>query len=95
MREAMGRRLLRNYIYLFAITLVVSLGHIFGISPATSSWAALTREYLTASMTENWLLLCLIVIAYVPLVALAIFGWRRRKVIVELHDQPVRRSYRV
>ncbi|MBD3235659.1 MAG: DUF2270 domain-containing protein [Candidatus Eisenbacteria bacterium] len=95
MREAMGRRLLRNYIYLFALTLVVSLAHIFGISPATSSWAALTHEYLGASMRENWLLLCLIVITYVPLVGLAVFGWRRRKVIVELHDQPVRRSYRV
>lgn len=95
MREAMGRRLLRNYIYLFGLALVISLGHIFGISPATSSWTGLTREYLAASMRENWLLLCLIVIAYAPLVALALFGWRRRNVIVELHDQPVRRSYRV
>lgn len=95
MREAMGRRLLRNYIYLFGLVLVVGLAHILGISLATSSWYLLTREHLAASVGENWLLLCIIVVTYAPLLALAVFGWRRRKVAVELHDPEVRRSYRV
>jgi uncharacterized membrane protein len=95
MREAMGRRLLRNYIYLFGLVLILSLAHVFGISPATSSWSQLTREQLAASVAENQLLLWVIVIAYLPLVALGVFGWRRRKVAVELHDQSGRRAYRV
>ncbi len=95
MREAMGRRLLRNYTYLFAIVLVAALANVFGISLATSSWALLTREHLTRSLQENWLLLSLLVLGYVPLLALGSFGWSRRKVAVELHDQPVRRPYRV
>jgi uncharacterized membrane protein len=95
MREAMGRRLLRNYAYLFAIVLVAALANVFGISLATSSWSLLTREHLTRSLQENWLLLSLLVLGYVPLLALGSFGWSRRKVAVELHDQPVRRPYRV
>lgn len=95
MREAMGRRLLRNYAYLFAIVLVAALANVFGISLATSSWSLLTREHLSRSLHENWLLLSLLVLCYVPLLALASFGWSRRRVAVELHDQPVRRPYRV
>jgi hypothetical protein len=95
MREAMGRRLLRNYVYLFGIVLVAALAHIFGISLATSSWALLTRDHIAASIAENWLLLCIIVLSYLPLIALAIFGWRRRNVAVELHDPAGRRAYRI
>lgn len=95
MREAMGRRLLRNYVYLFGLTLVISLAHVLGISAATSSWSQLRHEHVTASLRENWLLLAIIVAAYTPLVALAVFGWRQRNVTVELHDQPRRRPYRV
>ncbi len=95
MPEAMGRRILRNYIYLFGLVLVAALAHVFGISLATSSWALLTREYFGASMHENWVLLCIIVVSYVPLVLLGILGWQRRKVIVELHDPAGRRAYRV
>ncbi len=95
MREAMGRRLLRNYIYLFSIVLVAALAHVLGISLATSSWSLLTKQYLTESIQENWLLLCIIVIFYLPLISLAFLGWNRRRVAVELHDRPVRRPYRV
>ncbi len=95
MREAMGRRLLRNYAYLFALVLVGALANVFGISLATSSWSLLTREHLVESLNENWLLLSLLVLGYVPLLALGSFGWSRRRVAVELHDQPMRRPYRV
>ncbi len=95
MREAMGRRLLRNYVYLFAIVLLAALAHIFGISLATSSWALLTREHFAASISENWLLLCIMVVSYLPLILLTIFGWQRRNVAVELHDPAGRRAYRI
>lgn len=95
MREAMGRRLLRNYAYLFAIVLIAALANVLGISLATSSWALLTREHLARSIRENWLLLCMLAAFYLPLVGLGYFGWSRRRVAVELHDQPVRRPYRV
>ena len=95
MREAMGRRLLRNYIYLFSVVLVAGLAHVFGISLATSSWALLTHEHITASMSENWLLLCIMVLSYAPMIALAVFGWQRRNVAVELHDPAGRRAYRI
>ena len=75
--------------------LVAALAHVFGISLATSSWALLTRAHFVASMHENWVLLCIIVVSYVPLVLLGILGWQRRKVIVELHDPAGRRAYRV
>ncbi len=95
MREAMGRRLLRNYIFLFFIVLVAALANILEISLATSSWSLLTREHFARSIHENWLLLCFIVIGYAPLTALTAFGWSRRRIAVELHDQPLRRPYRV
>lgn len=95
MREAMGRRLLRNYVFLFTIVLVAALANILGISLATSSWSLLTREHFVRSIHENWLLLCFIVIGYAPLLALTAFGWSRRRIAVELHDQPLRRPYRV
>jgi uncharacterized membrane protein len=95
MREAMGRRLLRNYVFLFAIVLVAALAHILGISLATSSWSLLTKDHFVSSFHENWLLLCFIVIGYAPLAALTAFGWSRRRIAVELHDQPLRRPYRV
>jgi len=95
MREAMGRRLWRNYIYLFSLVLIAALGHIFGISLVTSGWSLLTREYIAASVRENWMLLCIILITYAPLVGLAVHGWKRRNVIVELHDPRGRRAYRV
>lgn len=95
MREAMGRRLLRNYIFLFTITLVVALAHILGIQPATGSWTQTTSPAMAASVRENWILLCLIVAGYLPLIVLMVFAWRRRKMVTELHDQPIRRPYRV
>ncbi len=95
MREAMGRRLLRNYIYLYGLLLLAAGAHITGISLATSSWSLLTREHIAASMQENWLLLCIIVASYTPLILLALSGWQRRKIAVELHDPEGRRSYRV
>jgi uncharacterized membrane protein len=95
MGEAMGRRLLRNYIYLFGLVLVASLAHVFGVSLATSGWSMISRDHLVQSMEENWLLLCIILFNYIPVVVLALFGWKRRKVIVELHDAEGRRAYRV
>ncbi len=95
MREAMGRRLLRNYVYLFLLVLVAALAHVFGISPATGSWAFLTREYVMASMRQNWVLLTILVITYAPLILLGVSAWKRRKVAVELHDPQGRRPYRV
>lgn len=95
MREAMGRRLLRNYGYLFGIVLVAALAEVFGISLSTSSWSFLTSEHFADSMREHWLLLLLIVCAYLPLLGLVAFGWRRRKVAVELHDPAGRAAYRV
>ncbi|MBM3317558.1 MAG: DUF2270 domain-containing protein [Candidatus Eisenbacteria bacterium] len=95
MREAMGRRLLRNYLYLFALILIVSLANILGISPRTGSWALLTRDHFRVALQENWLFLTLLAFAYVPLVALTVFAWRRRRVAVELHDPGGRRPYRV
>lgn len=95
MREAIGRRLLRNYIYFFGLVLLAALAHIFGISLATSSWSDLSSGQVLESLQENWLLLCIIVISYFPLGLLAAFGWRRRNVAVELHDRNGRRPYRV
>ncbi len=95
MAEAMGRRFLRNYVYLYGLVLLAALAHILGISLATSSWSLLTREAIMDSVAENWLLLCIIVISYTPLAFLAILGWRRRTVIVELHDPSGRRPYRI
>jgi uncharacterized membrane protein len=95
MREAMGRRLLRNLIYLFALVLAVALGHIFGISPQTASWGLPSGEHLREASQRNWLFLLILAIAYVPLILLMILGWRRRKVAVELHDPMGRRPYRV
>jgi uncharacterized membrane protein len=95
MREAMGRRLLRNFIYLFTLVFIVSIGNVFGISPRTGSWALLTRDHIMVSLQENWLFLALLAIAYLPLIALVVFAWRRRHVAVELHDPDSRRAYRV
>lgn len=95
MREAMGRRLLRNYVYLFGLVLIVSLGNVLGISPRTGTWALLTRDHFQVALQENWLFLALLVAAYLPLLALTIFGWRRRRMAVELHDPTGRRPYRV
>lgn len=95
MREAIGRRLLRNYVYFFGLVLVAALAHIFGISLATSSWSQLTADHVLASLGENWLLLCIILVSYLPLLLLSSFGWRRRNVAVELHDRQGRRPYRV
>ncbi len=95
MREAMGRRLWRNYLYLFGLVLIAALAHVFGISLVTSGWAMITREHMATSVRENWLLLCLILANYMPLMLLAFYGWKRRNVIVELHDPMGRRAYRV
>jgi len=95
MREAMGRRLLRNFIYLFALILAVALGHVFGISPATTSWGLPAGELIASAIERNWLFLLILFVAYVPMILLAILGWRRRKVAVELHDPMGRRPYRV
>jgi len=95
MHEAMGRRLLRNFIYLFLLVLAVALGHVFGVSPRTGTWAMLSREGMFESMRDNWLFLTLLTIAYVPLIMLAVLAWRRRRVAVELHDPGGRRPYRV
>lgn len=95
MREAMGRRLLRNYVYLFSIVLIAGLAEIFGVSLSTSSWAMLTTEHFTSSMREHLLLLILILVTYIPLLWLVYYGWQRRKVAVELHDPAGRARYRV
>lgn len=95
MREAMGRRLLRNYIFLFGLVLILSLGTVLGISPRTGSWGHLTREHFQVALQENWLFLALLAVAYLPLLALALFGWKHRRVAVELHDPTGRRPYRV
>ncbi|MFH1145187.1 MAG: DUF2270 domain-containing protein [Candidatus Eisenbacteria bacterium] len=95
MAEAMGRRLLRNFYYLFLLVFGVSLGNVMEISPATSSWELLSREQLMLSLREHWLFLAILVLAYIPLILLAVLGWRRRKIAVELHDPGGRRPYRV
>ncbi len=95
MREAMGRRLLRNYVYLFSLVLLAGLAETFGVSLSTSSWAMLTTEYFVSSMKEHMLLLILILVAYIPLLWLVYYGWQRRKVAVELHDPAGRARYRV
>ena len=95
MAEAMGRRLLRNYYYLFLLVLAVSIGNVFGLSPATSSWKLFSQVPIMDALREHWLFLVVLGVAYVPLVVLAMLGWRYRKIAVELHDPAGRRPYRV
>ncbi len=95
MAEAMGRRLLRNFYYLFLLVLAVSLGNVFGLSPQTGSWKWMERGQALASLRQHWLFLVLLFLAYAPLVRLAMIGWRNRKMAVELHDPGGRRPYRV
>jgi len=95
MAEAMGRRLLRNFFFLFVLVLAVSLGNVFQLTPATSSWHLITRDQVVLALGEHWLFLLLLALAYVPLIVLGVRGWRRRRVAVELHDPAGRQPYRI
>ena len=82
-------RLILAYLLLFMFT----VAHMF-----EEAWGGFWISHalgLGWFLLVNWLLLCMLAIFYLPLVGLGYFGWSRRRVAVELHDQPVRRPYRV